>query len=62
MPLGDPAVVLGLDGALIGSRPGIITSLHAALRTLGREPDPALVAEPSELASAVMALIGGGQA
>ena len=36
-----PAVLLDLDGTLIDSRPGIIASIHAALRDLGHAPDPA---------------------
>jgi phosphoglycolate phosphatase len=35
------AVLLDLDGTLLASRDGIIASLRAALRELGREPDPA---------------------
>ena len=33
------AVLLDLDGTLTDSRPGIIASYHAALRSLGHEPD-----------------------
>lgn len=36
------AVLLDLDGTLTDSRPGIIASYHAALRSLGHEPDPAI--------------------
>ena len=36
-----PAVLLDLDGTLIDSRPGIIASIHAALRDMGHAPDPA---------------------
>lgn len=34
------SVLLDLDGTLIESRPGIVASLHAALRDLGHAPDP----------------------
>lgn len=33
------AVLLDLDGTLTDSRPGIISSYHAAIRSLGHEPD-----------------------
>ncbi len=36
-----PAILLDLDGTLIDSRPGIVASIHAALRDLGHAPDPA---------------------
>lgn len=36
-----PALLLDLDGTLIDSRPGIVASLHAAVRDLGHAPDPA---------------------
>ena len=36
-----PALLLDLDGTLIDSRPGIIASIHAALRDLGHTPNPA---------------------
>lgn len=36
-----PALLLDLDGTLIDSRPGIVASLHAAMRDLGHTPDPA---------------------
>jgi phosphoglycolate phosphatase len=36
------AVLLDLDGTLTDSRPGIVASYHAALRSLGHEPDPAI--------------------
>lgn len=36
------AVLLDLDGTLTDSRPGIVSSYHAALRSLGHEPDPAI--------------------
>ena len=35
-------VLLDLDGTLTDSRPGIVASYHAALRTLGHEPDPGI--------------------
>ena len=35
-------VLLDLDGTLTDSRPGIVSSYHAALRALGHEPDPAI--------------------
>lgn len=34
-----PTVLLDLDGTLTDSRPGIVASYHAALRSLGHEPD-----------------------
>ena len=34
------AVLLDLDGTLVDARPGIVASYHAALRSLGHEPDP----------------------
>ncbi len=42
MPIRDFVVLLDLDGTLVDSRPGIVASLHAALRELGHVPDPAL--------------------
>ena len=42
MPIRDFVVLLDLDGTLVDSRPGIVASLHAALRELGHAPDPAL--------------------
>lgn len=33
-------VLLDLDGTLIDSQPGIVASLHAALRAMGHAPDP----------------------
>ncbi|BBK39915.1 phosphoglycolate phosphatase [Allostella sp. ATCC 35155] len=35
-------VLLDLDGTLTDSRPGIVACYHAALRSLGHEPDPAI--------------------
>jgi phosphoglycolate phosphatase len=35
-------VLLDLDGTLLDSAAGIIGSVHAALRSLGHEPDPAI--------------------
>ncbi len=37
-----PAILLDLDGTLIDSEPGILSSCHAALRALGHTPDPSL--------------------
>ena len=34
------AVLLDLDGTIADSRPGIIASIHHAVRSLGHEPDP----------------------
>lgn len=42
MPLHAPAILLDLDGTLIDSEPGILSSCHAALRALGHTPDPTL--------------------
>jgi len=42
MPLPAPTVLLDLDGTLIDSEPGILSSCHAALRALGHTPDPSL--------------------
>jgi phosphoglycolate phosphatase len=42
MTSADVTILLDLDGTLVDSRPGIVASLHAALRALGHEPDPAL--------------------
>jgi phosphoglycolate phosphatase len=36
------SVLLDLDGTLIDSQPGILSSCRAALRALGHEPDPSL--------------------
>jgi phosphoglycolate phosphatase len=36
------AVLFDLDGTLVDSRPGILASLHAALRELGHSPDPSI--------------------
>ena len=36
------AVLLDLDGTLIDSEPGILSSFHAALRALGHTPEPSL--------------------
>ncbi len=41
-PSSKPVALLDLDGTLTDSRPGIIASYHAALRSLGHEPDPAI--------------------
>ncbi len=35
-------MLLDLDGTLTDSRPGIVSSYHAALRDLGHTPDPAI--------------------
>ncbi len=40
-PLSRPCVLLDLDGTLTDSRPGIVGSIHHAIRALGHEPDPA---------------------
>jgi phosphoglycolate phosphatase len=37
-----PSVLLDLDGTLIDSQPGILTSCRAALRALGHVPEPSL--------------------
>lgn len=37
-----PAFLLDLDGTLIASEPGILSSCRAALRSLGHEADPAM--------------------
>ena len=37
-----PSVLLDLDGTLIDSQPGILSSCRAALRTLGHVPEPTL--------------------
>jgi phosphoglycolate phosphatase len=37
-----PTILLDLDGTLIDSQPGILSSCQAALRALGHEPDPSL--------------------
>jgi phosphoglycolate phosphatase len=37
-----PAILLDLDGTLIASEPGILSSCRAALRALGHETDPAM--------------------
>lgn len=42
MPVHYPTVLLDLDGTLIDSEPGILSSCHAALRALGHAPDPTL--------------------
>ena len=42
MPLHAPTILLDLDGTLIDSEPGILSSCHAALRALGHTPDPSL--------------------
>ena len=49
----SPAILLDLDGTLIDSQPGILSSCRAALRALGRTPDPgmdisALIGPPIE--------------
>jgi phosphoglycolate phosphatase len=38
----DASVLLDLDGTLIDSEPGILSSCRAALRALGHEPSPSL--------------------
>ena len=38
MPNSDLSVLLDLDGTLIDSQPGIVSSCRAALRALGHEP------------------------
>ena len=38
----SPTVLLDLDGTLTDSRPGIVACYHAALRSLGHEPDLAI--------------------
>lgn len=48
-----PTVLLDLDGTLIDSEPGILSSCHAALRALGHAPEPfgdlsALIGPPIE--------------
>jgi phosphoglycolate phosphatase len=42
MPSALPSILLDLDGTLIASEPGILSSCRAALRTLGHETDPAM--------------------
>lgn len=42
MPLPAPTILLDLDGTLIDSEPGILSSCHAALRAMGHTPDPTL--------------------
>lgn len=37
-----PAILLDLDGTLIASEPGILSSCREALRSLGHEADPAM--------------------
>ncbi|KQQ35674.1 MAG: HAD family hydrolase [Oxalobacteraceae bacterium] len=37
-----PAILLDLDGTLIASEPGILSSCRAALRSLGHDTDPAM--------------------
>jgi phosphoglycolate phosphatase len=37
-----PTVLLDLDGTLVDSEPGILSSFHAALRVLGHTPQPSL--------------------
>ena len=37
-----PAILLDLDGTLIASEPGILSSCRAALRVLGQEADPSM--------------------
>ena len=37
-----PTVLLDLDGTLVDSEPGIVSSCRAALRALGHTPDPSL--------------------
>ena len=38
----SPTVLLDLDGTLTDSRPGIVACYHAALRSLGHEPDTSI--------------------
>ncbi|MCW3473342.1 HAD hydrolase-like protein [Limobrevibacterium gyesilva] len=38
--MNGPAALFDLDGTLTDSRPGIVGSIHAALRSLGHVPDP----------------------
>ena len=40
MPSSAPSVLLDLDGTLIDSQAGILSSYRAALRTLGHVPEP----------------------
>lgn len=59
MPLPRPAVLLDLDGTLVDSLPGITKSVHATLRHLGHEPEPALdlafvIGPPLEDAMAIL--------
>jgi phosphoglycolate phosphatase len=42
MSYAAPAILLDLDGTLIASEPGILSSCRAALRTLGHDTDPAM--------------------
>ena len=42
MALPAPVVLLDLDGTLIDSAPGILSSFDAALRALGHTPEPSL--------------------
>jgi phosphoglycolate phosphatase len=42
MSLPIPTILLDLDGTLIDSQPGILSSCRAALRALGHTPDPSL--------------------
>ncbi|MDP3749397.1 MAG: HAD hydrolase-like protein [Phenylobacterium sp.] len=37
-----PTILLDLDGTIIDSQPGILSSCRAALRALGHEPEPSL--------------------
>ena len=37
-----PTVLLDLDGTLVDSEPGILSSVRAALQALGHAPDPSL--------------------
>ena len=38
----EPTILLDLDGALVDSQPGILSSCRAALRALGHDPAPTL--------------------
>lgn len=42
MSFASPAILLDLDGTLIASEPGILSSCQAALRALGHDTDPAM--------------------
>jgi phosphoglycolate phosphatase len=42
MTFSDPTILLDLDGTIIDSQPGILSSCRAALRALGHAPEPSL--------------------